>query len=180
MKRTSSSMTTIHMATKSGAQAITSYDDFEFCVLGISPFEDEEEEEHEDGTIAAANIRPLPPDRRARPALVFFNAPWCGPCRLAVPVFRDVIRDCANQVDAYEVDVDDLPEVAEALGVVSIPTIQLYVSGSDQDEEESENDQDIFGMEDEAVAIETIVGCVSRNVLGDTVDKVLEDYYNFP
>jgi len=168
----------LFMATKSGAQAITSYEDFEFYVLGISPYEEEDDEETQEldeeapATAGGKLTRSLPPDRHGRPALLFFNAPWCGPCRLAIPVVRDIIRDYSDRVDAYEVDVDDLPEVAEASGVTSIPTIQLYVLAPEGDD----SDDKIILEEEDAVAVETIVGCVSRNVLGDSVAKVLEDY----
>jgi thioredoxin 1 len=53
-----------------------------------------------------------------------------------------------------EVCTDDLPEIAEEAGVTSIPTIQLYHEGK---------------------LLDTIVGCVAKNVLGNAVNKVLED-----
>ena len=54
----------------------------------------------------------------------------------------------------YEVCTDDLPTIAESAGVVSIPTIQLYYDG---------------------VCYETIVGCVTKNVLSTAIDKMLDD-----
>jgi len=92
----------------------------------------------------------------SRPVLVFFTAPWCGPCRLTVPVVKDVMKQYSGELDVVEVCTDDLAEVAEDSGVVSIPTIQFYYDG---------------------IALEThsIVGCVAKSVLSNAVQKVIED-----
>jgi thiol-disulfide isomerase/thioredoxin len=64
------------------------------------------------------------------PALVWFTAPWCGPCRLSIPVVKDIIKQFGGKLLPYEICTDDLPDVAAAAGVVSIPTIQLYFRGT--------------------------------------------------
>lgn len=87
------------------------------------------------------------------PTLVFFSAPWCGPCRLSNPVVKEIIKTFPR-LNVVEVCTDDLPEVAEESGVVSIPTIQLYYEGQ---------------------LLDTIVGCVAKNVLASAVKKVIDD-----
>ena len=64
-----------------------------------------------------------------RPLLAFFTAPWCGPCRLSVPVVKDVMKQFSGQIDCCEICTDDLPDVASESGVISIPTIHLYSHG---------------------------------------------------
>jgi thiol-disulfide isomerase/thioredoxin len=64
-----------------------------------------------------------------QPVLVFWTAPWCGPCRLSVPVVKDIIHLFTEQISAVEVCTDDLPDLAANAGVVSIPTIQIYFRG---------------------------------------------------
>jgi thioredoxin 1 len=93
-------------------------------------------------------------DASQKPIMVFFTAPWCGPCRLSVPAVKDVMKEFASELDCVEVCTDDLPEVAADSGVVSIPTIQLYFAGN---------------------VVDTIVGCVAKTVLASSVEKVLED-----
>lgn len=88
------------------------------------------------------------------PVLIFFSAPWCGPCRLSNPVVRDIGKEFAGQIDVLEISTDDLPDCASDAGVVSIPTIQIYHGGK---------------------CLDTIVGCVAKNVLASAVSKVLED-----
>ena len=89
-----------------------------------------------------------------KPVLVFYSAPWCGPCRLSNPVVKDIIKQFVPIIDVVEVCTDDLPEIAESAGVLSIPTIQLYYKGE---------------------LMDTIVGCVAKNVLASAVNKILED-----
>ena len=55
-----------------------------------------------------------------------------------------------------EVCTDELAEVAEDSGVVSIPTIQFYFDGA-------------------ALETHSIVGCVAKSVLSNAVQKVIED-----
>ena len=90
----------------------------------------------------------------SKPVLVFFSAPWCGPCRLTVPVISQIKQQFANEIEVVEVCTDDLAEIAEEAGVVSIPTIQFYYQGK---------------------KVDTIVGCVAKSVLATAVSKVLED-----
>jgi len=89
-----------------------------------------------------------------RPVLVFFTAPWCGPCRLSIPVVKEIMKQFSNRIGAVEVCTDDLPDVAAESNVVSIPTIQMYYRGK---------------------LVDTIVGCVAKTVLSSTVEKILED-----
>jgi thiol-disulfide isomerase/thioredoxin len=66
----------------------------------------------------------------ARPVLVFWTAPWCGPCRLSIPVVKDVVHRWAGTMEAVEICTDDWPQVAADAGVLSIPTIHLYYQGA--------------------------------------------------
>jgi thioredoxin 1 len=93
-------------------------------------------------------------NQQERPVLCFFTAAWCGPCRLSIPVVKDVMKQYAGTIDVIEICTDDLPNVAETSGVVSIPTIQMYLKGE---------------------LLDTIVGCVAKTVLARAVDRVLEN-----
>lgn len=93
-------------------------------------------------------------DEAKSPVMVFFTAPWCGPCRLSVPVVKEVMKQFSGKIEVVEVCTDDLPEVAADAGVVSIPTIQLYAQTQVKD---------------------TIVGCVAKSVLASSIEKVLDE-----
>ena len=58
-----------------------------------------------------------------RPAVVDFNAVWCGPCRKMTPILEQLAQEFSDKVDFYSLNVDDNKELAAALGVRSIPLI---------------------------------------------------------
>lgn len=60
------------------------------------------------------------------PAIVDFTATWCGPCRQTAPILDDIAREYAGKIVVYKVDVDKCGQVAQAMGISSIPAI-LYI-----------------------------------------------------
>lgn len=60
--------------------------------------------------------------------VVKFSAPWCGPCRQMEKTIEAIEKEGTN-VKFYNVDVDELPELAEEHEVMSIPVL-LYYKGS--------------------------------------------------
>ncbi len=64
-----------------------------------------------------------------KPVLLDFWAPWCGPCRVLGPVVEEVAGEKADSVKVGKVNVDEQPELAEAFGVVSIPTLVFMRDG---------------------------------------------------
>lgn len=60
--------------------------------------------------------------------VVKFFAEWCGPCKLYAPVFeRTAARN--PEVDFYELDVDQAPEIQANFGVESIPSTVILRDG---------------------------------------------------
>ena len=58
-----------------------------------------------------------------RPAVVDFNAVWCGPCRKMAPILEQLAQEFSGKVDFYSLDVDKNKELATMLGVRGIPLI---------------------------------------------------------
>ncbi|WP_062307777.1 thioredoxin [Alicyclobacillus sendaiensis] len=63
------------------------------------------------------------------PVLVDFWAPWCAPCRLMAPVVEAVARQFEGELIVGKLDVDESPRVAQAYGVMSIPTLMAFRDG---------------------------------------------------
>lgn len=61
-----------------------------------------------------------------RPAVVDFYATWCGPCKQMAVIFDKSAAKFAGKVDFYRVDIDKESELADFMGIQSIPTI-LYI-----------------------------------------------------
>ena len=60
------------------------------------------------------------------PAIVDFTAVWCGPCRQTAPVLEEIAKEYAGRIVVYKVDVDKCGQIAQAMGISSIPAI-MYI-----------------------------------------------------
>ncbi|OMJ15642.1 Thioredoxin-1 [Smittium culicis] len=60
--------------------------------------------------------------------VVDFHAVWCGPCRAISPAILKFAEEFPA-VKFVKVDVDELSQVAEQVGITAMPTIKLYRDG---------------------------------------------------
>ncbi len=65
-----------------------------------------------------------------KPVIVDFWAEWCGPCRLVHPELEKIASEYEGKVQVVKLNIDDSPGVAAKYGVMSIPTIALFVDGA--------------------------------------------------
>lgn len=63
--------------------------------------------------------------------VIKFYADWCGPCRMYAPIFNKVADKYRDQVEVYDINVDDDSETAQKYEVRSIPfTVLVKEDGS--------------------------------------------------
>ena len=64
-----------------------------------------------------------------KPAPADFWAEWCGPCRKVAPILEEIYAQHSDKLDIVKLDTDANPATAAQYGIVSIPTMNVYVKG---------------------------------------------------
>lgn len=65
------------------------------------------------------------------PVLADLWAPWCGPCRSQMPIVEQLAAKAGEKARIVKVNVDEATDVAEDLGVNSIPTLIVFKGGKE-------------------------------------------------
>jgi thioredoxin 1 len=63
------------------------------------------------------------------PVLVYFWAPWCGPCRLTAPMVETLAQDYAEKLKVIKMEVDPNPNAVAQAKVQGVPAFRLFKQG---------------------------------------------------
>ncbi|AZE61419.1 MULTISPECIES: thioredoxin family protein [Pseudomonas] len=61
--------------------------------------------------------------------LIFFTAPWSGPCRMVGPVIKELAQASDGSYSVGIVNTDESPATAAQYGVRNVPTVVIFKHG---------------------------------------------------
>lgn len=64
-----------------------------------------------------------------KPVLIDFFATWCGPCKMAAPVLKEVKDSMGERITILKIDVDKNQRLASEYQVRAVPTMILFQNG---------------------------------------------------
>ncbi|NJL81932.1 MAG: thioredoxin [Chloroflexaceae bacterium] len=61
-----------------------------------------------------------------QPVLVYFWAPWCGPCRLVSPSINAIAQEYQDRLKVVKLEVDPNPAAVKECQVEGVPALRLF------------------------------------------------------
>lgn len=86
-------------------------------------------------------------------AVVDFYATWCPPCKMLAPIMEEIASEATDYTVA-KLDIDQAIDIANELGVMSIPTVIIFKDGQEQER--------LVGFRNKEELLETINGIINQ------------------
>lgn len=87
--------------------------------------------------------------------LIDFNAEWCVPCKEQKPIVDKLKSKYRGRAFVFDLDVDEHPDPALALGITSIPTLIVFKNGNE---------------------FQRFIGIQSEDILTQSLDRAIQEH----
>ena len=87
-----------------------------------------------------------------KPVIVDFWAPWCGPCKVLLPILEETAEVYGDKIKVVKLNVDENPNTPPKFGIRGIPTLIIFKNGQ---------------------VVATQVGLLNKNDLAKLIDQHL-------